>query len=64
LESNPDPDDWVGVPLDDDLSRVAFVPGADVAVTYMPWTEGGVLFVDLIEPIPVPPFPLPPPYPD
>jgi hypothetical protein len=52
LDTSPDADDWVGVPLDDEVSRVAFVPETDIAVTYCPWPEGGVVFVDLIEPIP------------
>jgi hypothetical protein len=34
---------------------MAFVPGTDVAVTYCPWPEGGVVFVDRIEPIPTTP---------
>jgi hypothetical protein len=54
FDTSPDPDDWVGVPIDDGISRVAFVPDTDVVVTYCPWPEGGVVFVDDIETLPRP----------
>jgi hypothetical protein len=36
-------------PGDEDLSFVAFVPGTDVVVTFMPAPELGVIFVDEID---------------
>jgi hypothetical protein len=52
FDTSPDPDDWVGAPLEDEVSLMAFVPGVDVAVTYCTWPEGGAIFIDIIEPIP------------
>lgn len=51
-DTSPDPEDWVGVPIEDGVSRVAFVYDTDVVITYMPWHDAGILFVDRIESIP------------
>lgn len=59
LHTSPSPDDWIGVPLEDAISRVAFLDECDVVITYMPWPEGQKVFVDMIEPIPGSPLDLP-----
>ncbi len=50
--ASPDPDDWVGIPIEDGVTRTGFVPATEVAVTYYVWHDGGIIFIDLIEPIP------------